>query len=98
LYEELLIGDNVQKTEHQRIMTATEIMPPWAELENILSKIDVACHAFNHEAIREVLLDAPTAYSPSSEIVDLLYLAVKDKYNSTSTHKNVIRLENIKTI
>jgi hypothetical protein len=28
----------------------------------------------------------------------LLYLAVKDKYNSTSTHKNVIRLENIKTI
>ncbi len=98
LYEELLIGDNVQKTEHERIMTATEIMLPWKELENILSKIDVACHAFNHEAIREVLLEAPTAYSPSSEIVDLLYLANKDKIRSTSTHENVIRLEDLKSI
>ena len=77
LYEELLIGDNVQNTNHSRIMTATEIMLPWNELEHILSKIDVACHAFNHEAIREILLEAPTAFAPSSEIVDLLYLANK---------------------
>lgn len=77
LFEELLIGQNVQKTHHERIMTATEVMLPWSELENILSKIDIACHAFNHEAIREILLEAPTAFAPSSELVDLLYLAKK---------------------
>lgn len=77
LFEELLIGENVQKTHHERIMTATEVMLPWSELENILSKIDIACHAFNHEAIREILLEAPTAFAPSSELVDLLYLAKK---------------------
>jgi FlaA1/EpsC-like NDP-sugar epimerase len=78
LYEELLIGDNVQKTHHERIMTATEVMLPWQELEHILSKIDIACHAFNHEAILEILLEAPTAFAPSSEIVDLLFLANKE--------------------
>ena len=92
LYEELLIGDNVQKTNHSRIMTATEIMLPWNELEHILSKIDVACHAFNHEAIREILLEAPTAFAPSSEIVDLLYLANKSNSPLMIDNDKVISL------
>lgn len=37
LYEELLIGENPQPTSHPRIMTATEHMIPWAELEASLA-------------------------------------------------------------
>lgn len=60
LYEELLIGDDVTGTDHERIMTANEIYLPWVELELILNRLDKACHEFNHEAIREILLAAPT--------------------------------------
>lgn len=77
LYEELLIGDNVEKTTHQRIMTASEIMLPWDNLNTIIKALDAACHDFNHEQIRALLLNAPAAYSPNDPIVDLLYLAKK---------------------
>ena len=40
LYEELLIGDDVQKTNHKRIMTAQEIMLPWPKLNEIIEQLD----------------------------------------------------------
>ncbi|MFB2813197.1 polysaccharide biosynthesis protein [Shewanella xiamenensis] len=73
LYEELLIGDDVTGTDHERIMTANEIYLPWAELESILNRLDKACHEFNHEAIREILLSAPTGFAPTDGICDLVW-------------------------
>lgn len=73
LYEELLIGDDVTGTDHERIMTANEICLPWAELELILNRLDKACHEFNHEAIREILLSAPTGFAPTDGICDLVW-------------------------
>lgn len=40
LYEELLIGNNPQATNHPRIMRAREILLPWAELEQSLRDLD----------------------------------------------------------
>ncbi|KTE19247.1 capsule biosynthesis protein CapD [Sphingopyxis sp. H050] len=40
LYEELLIGDNPQSTNHPRIMRAREILWPWPELEQALAELD----------------------------------------------------------
>lgn len=40
LYEELLIGDNPQSTNHPRIMRAREILWPWADLEQALAQLD----------------------------------------------------------
>lgn len=40
LYEELLIGDNPEKTKHPRIMRAREGMWAWAELDRELQKLD----------------------------------------------------------
>ena len=51
LFEELLIGDDITKTEHRRIMSAHEAWLPWVELEKILVKLDEACHQFAHEDI-----------------------------------------------
>ncbi|ENG6612411.1 polysaccharide biosynthesis protein, partial [Shigella sonnei] len=59
LYEELLIGDSVQGTSHPRIMTANEVMLPWQDLSLLLKELDQACHDFDHERIRSLLLQAP---------------------------------------
>ncbi|MBS0043577.1 polysaccharide biosynthesis protein [Shewanella sp. M16] len=75
LYEELLIGDDVTGTGHERIMTANEIYLPWNELELIFNRLDKACHEFNHEVIREILLSAPTGFAPKDGICDLVWLA-----------------------
>jgi len=77
LYEELLIGDNVIETHHERIMTANEDFLPMNELQIIIDKLDVACNNFDHELIRKILLAAPTGFSPSDGISDLLWLEKK---------------------
>ncbi|WP_105213403.1 polysaccharide biosynthesis protein [Pseudoalteromonas sp. T1lg22] len=74
LYEELLIGDNVEGTTHERIMTAQEVMLDWSELEVIIKRLDEACHNFDHKQIRETLLKAPTAFTPTDGICDLVWL------------------------
>ncbi|MBQ4838303.1 MULTISPECIES: polysaccharide biosynthesis protein [Pseudoalteromonas] len=81
LYEELLIGDNVEQTSHPRIMTAKESMLPLAELNVFLESLDIACHNFEHEKIRQLLLDAPTGFNPTDGICDLVWNAKKESAN-----------------
>ncbi|WP_435248283.1 polysaccharide biosynthesis protein [Vibrio sp. nBUS_14] len=73
LYEELLIGDNVARTAHERIMTAQEVFLPIDEYDTLLESLDFACHNLEHEAIRQLLLDAPTGFSPTDGIGDLVW-------------------------
>ena len=74
LYEELLIaGDNVQKTEHSRIMTAEEHYLPFDQLSSVLVQLEQACKNGDYMSIREMLLNAPTGFNPTTEIVDVLY-------------------------
>ncbi|MBU2870826.1 nucleoside-diphosphate sugar epimerase/dehydratase [Colwellia sp. E2M01] len=90
LYEELLIGDNVEGTSHERIMTAHEVMLDWALLSSLLDKLDEACHNFNHELIRELLLHAPTGFNPSDGICDLVW---KQNNLSRSKSADIINLK-----
>lgn len=85
LFEELLIGDEVSGTAHQQIMTAKEVMLPWSELRELLVKLDVACHNFDHEKIRELLLRAPAAFNPTDEICDLVWKARQDDHPSNES-------------
>ncbi|HCG6695214.1 polysaccharide biosynthesis protein [Vibrio parahaemolyticus] len=73
LYEELLIGDNVKQTAHERIMTAHEVHLPLKEYELLLSDLDFACHSMDHENIRTLLLNAPTGFNPTDGIGDLVW-------------------------
>lgn len=74
LYEELLIGgDNVRKTTHPRIMTAEEVYLPFEQLSEVLSELENSCKDANYMAIRQTLLNAPTGFNPTTEIVDVLY-------------------------
>ena len=75
LYEELLIGENVEGTEHAKIMTAYEVDLDWANLKLLLDKLDIACHEFDQSEIRKLLLEAPTGFNPTDNICDLVWTA-----------------------
>lgn len=73
LYEELLIGDDVEKTGNERIMTASEVFLPWSELKLLLDDLMLSCNNFDLDSIRDILLNAPTQFNPSDGICDLVY-------------------------
>jgi FlaA1/EpsC-like NDP-sugar epimerase len=75
LFEELLIGDNVHDTFHERIMMANEAMLSWENLEPMLDHLDKMCENFDHEKIRDILLRAPTGFNPIDGICDLVWAA-----------------------
>ena len=75
LFEELLIGEQVEGTAHPRIMKASELMIPWSQLRSFLAALDDACFRFDHEQIRHLLLSMPTGFNPTDEICDLVWKA-----------------------
>ena len=74
LYEELLIGDKVLKTEHQLILRSEEEMLPWSELEVILNKLKISIEAQNFKGVRELLVEAVPGYHPKNSIDDLMFI------------------------
>ncbi|MBB3229791.1 polysaccharide biosynthesis protein [Halomonas stenophila] len=75
LYEELLIGGEVQATRHPRIMTSREFSWAWSELEAYLVELHEAMSASRHGRIQALLVKAPLGYSPEGEMVDLVWEA-----------------------
>ena len=89
LYEELLIGDDPQGTAHPRIMMAREVSLPWDEIEPLLSKFTHASQNFDCQAIVTLLQQARTAYTPSSDMADLVWChAPSDPPSSKVLHLN----------
>jgi FlaA1/EpsC-like NDP-sugar epimerase len=74
LYEELLIGDNVEASDHPRILRANEQFLSWDEMEKLLTLLDDACQRFAIDELRQLLLDAPTGYKPLDDhICDVIW-------------------------
>ncbi|MDO3382543.1 polysaccharide biosynthesis protein [Gilvimarinus algae] len=74
LYEELLIGDNVSGTIHDRIMRAEEYCLSWPETRAILDELDRACHDYSCDRVRELLMLAPTGYTTEEDLGDAVWL------------------------
>lgn len=72
LYEELLIGDAVARTEHPRIMRAMEKKLPLAQLERLLHELQGACRENDSLRIRELLLSAVDEFQPQCGNEDIL--------------------------
>jgi FlaA1/EpsC-like NDP-sugar epimerase len=75
LYEELLIGDNVEGTSHPLIMRAQESEIPWDLLQLSLQQLDAACGAFDHQKIRALLQQLVLEYEPQCGIEDFIWQA-----------------------
>ena len=74
LYEELLIGDNVNGTDHSRIMRAEEVSLGWADTQELLNQLDQACANYKCAAIKDLLLQAPTGYHSQESLGDFVWL------------------------
>ncbi len=73
LYEELLIGDNVTKTDHARIMRAQEHIIPWIELKKLLENLELATKNDDFQMIRNILAKAVAGFVPQCEIEDVVW-------------------------
>ena len=88
LYEELLIGENVEGTNHPLIMRAQEIEIPWAVLQVMLNELEKACENFDYEEVRRLLLRMVSEYAPQCGIEDFLWREQnKELGNSASIHR-----------
>ncbi|MGE7991608.1 polysaccharide biosynthesis protein [Pseudomonas sp. NPDC089554] len=73
LYEELLIGDNVEATRHPMIMTAQEDYLPWDVLKERLEQLLSSVAQDDYARVRQLLRETVSGYTPDGEIVDWIY-------------------------
>ncbi|ASI89213.1 polysaccharide biosynthesis protein [Vibrio mediterranei] len=73
LFEELLIGDRVSKTSHDRIMTAQEVSMEQVEYNQLLDDLQQAAQDYDQRVLRELMLQAPTGFVPTDGIGDLVW-------------------------
>jgi len=72
LYEELLIGNNVSDTQHQKIMRAEEKIIEWTVLEKILQELEVYNDTDECHQVREILLTYVEDFQPQCDVEDWL--------------------------
>lgn len=72
LYEELLIGDNVDGTSHPRIMKAHEDYLPYVVLKQALVEIDEALIKYDFDEVKVKITKLVSGFKHGSGIVDHL--------------------------
>jgi len=73
LFEELLIGDNVDKTKHPMIMKAQEDRLSWQQLNKVLEQMQTALDSCDQPQLRELLVKIVPGFKPQCGIEDILY-------------------------
>jgi FlaA1/EpsC-like NDP-sugar epimerase len=73
LYEDLLIGNNPQTTQHPRIMKANEKFLPWSELQPMIATLRIAAVNGDVMMIRSMLQQLVPEYKPDEKVVDWVY-------------------------
>jgi len=73
LFEELLIGGNVTKTDHPMIMRAIEHSLPWSRMEKILQDLQCAIAESDCREVLNLLREAVAEYRPAEGIRDHLW-------------------------
>ena len=74
LYEELLIGSNVEGTGHPRIMRADEDCLTMDVVTDLLDQLRQASQNLDYELARKILLTAVKEYDPQNGIDDLVWV------------------------
>jgi FlaA1/EpsC-like NDP-sugar epimerase len=74
LYEELLIGDNVSKTDHQQILRAEEEFIAKKEIERLIDELNEAEKSNDVNALKEIFRQVIHGYESDDDIVDVVSL------------------------
>ncbi len=91
LYEELLIGDNPQKTYHEKIQKAQDPFTPLNELKTDLDHLSTLLNDNKIAEVKDMLGKLVTSYRSNSKIVDHFYkeqLDFKNDLNLSKTASN----------
>jgi FlaA1/EpsC-like NDP-sugar epimerase len=94
LYEELLIGDNPQKTFHEKILKAQDPFIPFNRLKIDLDHLSNLIEENNVEEVKDMLSKLVTSYQSNSKIVDHFYEQQLDLKNNLKSLKIIDGEEN----
>jgi FlaA1/EpsC-like NDP-sugar epimerase len=83
LYEELLLGDNPQKTQHPKIQKAQDTFIPFNQLEVDLNNLRTLLDNNKVLEVKELLTKIVKTYQSNSVIVDHVYLE-QSKFDKSS--------------
>ena len=73
LYEELIIGDKVTKTAHNRILQADEESLNWEEIEILLDEFRSAFSTRDESKAHQLLIKSISGFKPYSGLNDLIF-------------------------
>jgi FlaA1/EpsC-like NDP-sugar epimerase len=74
LYEELLLGDNMQKTQHPKIQKAQDPFISFTQLETDLNILKTLLDNNKVDDVKKLLSRIVTTYKSNTKIVDHIYL------------------------
>jgi len=74
LNEELILGNNIKPTQHNRILKAYEEFMPWNKLNPHLNRLKIAAEKNDVEIIRSELSELVKGFRPDERIVDWVYV------------------------
>ena len=83
LYEELIIGDKVTKTAHNRILQADEESLNWEEIEILLDEFRSAFSTRDESKAHQLLIKSISGFKPYSGLNDLIF-KLKSKSGKSS--------------
>jgi len=73
LYEELLIGDNPQKTNHEKILKAQDSFIPFNQLKIELDNLSNLIEKNRVVDVKDILAKLVPSYQSNTKIVDHIY-------------------------
>jgi FlaA1/EpsC-like NDP-sugar epimerase len=98
LYEELLLGDNPQKTQHSKIQKAQDPFIPFNQLEGDLNNLKTLLDHNKVFEVKELLAKIVKTYQSNSVIVDHFYLEQskldKSSFISVDDENKVVKIKN----
>jgi len=95
LYEELLIGDNPQKTIHPKISKIQEPSISFNQFEKNINELTIQLENQNSKEVKKILDRVIRFYNSNSELVDYIYNEQKNLMSilpNKDDKNNVIKL------
>jgi len=87
LFEELLIGNNITKTDHPMIMRAMEHSIPWSRMQQVLEGLNSALQSSDCGRALVLLREAVAEYRPAEDIRDYVWTRNTVLLPATSDNK-----------
>jgi FlaA1/EpsC-like NDP-sugar epimerase len=91
LYEELLIGENVNPTQHRLIMSASEDKLPWEDLQQYIVQIQKAIDTDDVELSRKLLVESIKGFDPQCGVADLVQGQLTQSIVSKENKNNILK-------